>query len=300
MARPVWIEAALNGPWGRERQPGIPIAPNDIIAEGVAAARAGAAIIHLHAYDTATGRQNDDPDTYALVIEGIRAASDALVYPTIPLAGASFTGGAATPAERFRHVEILARRGLIEMSVVDPGSVNFVRRDLPHDVEPGFVYLNPDDHVRQGLAVCAAHDLTPSYAVYEPGFTRLGAAFAARVPGLRRPLYRFMFSDAFAWGFPPRRFGLDAHLALLAHEAPGAPWMIAGLGVDLRHLIADAVALGGHVRVGLEDAPFGCERSNLSLVEEAVRLVRDAGAEPATPAEVRSVLGPPAGAESAR
>jgi hypothetical protein len=81
MASQTWIEVALNGPWGRERQPGIPIAPEQIIAEGVAAAQAGAAIIHLHAYDPSTGRQNDDAETYARIFEGIREKADALIYP---------------------------------------------------------------------------------------------------------------------------------------------------------------------------------------------------------------------------
>ena len=56
----VWIEAALNGPWSRERQPGIPVSVDEIVSDGVAAADAGAAIIHVHAYDTATGRQKDE------------------------------------------------------------------------------------------------------------------------------------------------------------------------------------------------------------------------------------------------
>jgi uncharacterized protein (DUF849 family) len=64
--------------------------------------------------------------------------------------------------------------------------------------------------------------------------------------------------------------------------------MVAGLGVDVRALFAPAVARGGHVRVGLEDAPFGCGRSNGDLVEEAVRLVAAAGGEPATAADVRA------------
>ena len=69
----VWIEAALNGPWGRERQPAIPVTVEEIVAEGLAAADAGAAIIHIHAYDPKTGRQNDQWDTYARIIEEIRA-----------------------------------------------------------------------------------------------------------------------------------------------------------------------------------------------------------------------------------
>jgi uncharacterized protein (DUF849 family) len=290
MAHQTWIEAALNGPWGRERQPGIPITPEEIIAQGIAAAKAGASIIHLHAYDPNTGRQNDDAETYARIFEGIRAKTDALVYPTIPLAGSSLSGSAETSSERFSHVEFLAERGLIDMTVVDPGSVNFSRLDLPPGSESGFTYLNPEDHILRGLDAAATHGLTPSYAIYEPGFTRMGAALAARFPGLRLPLYRFMFSDSFAWGFPPRSFALAAHLALLRETAPSAPWMIAGLGVDLRHLIPEAVALGGHVRVGLEDAPFGCGQTNTALVEEAARLVRAAGGEPAAAPDVRRAL----------
>lgn len=64
----VWIEAALNGPWGRQRQPDIPVTVEAIVADGIAAAKAGAAIVHLHAYDDDTGRQRDDWQTYARII----------------------------------------------------------------------------------------------------------------------------------------------------------------------------------------------------------------------------------------
>ena len=72
--------------------------------------------------------------------------------------------------------------------------------------------------------------------------------------------------------------------------APAAPWMIAGLGADVRGLIAETVARGGHIRAGLEDFRLGTSKSNLALVEEAVRMVREAGAEPATAAEMRQAL----------
>jgi uncharacterized protein (DUF849 family) len=143
--------------------------------------------------------------------------------------------------------------------------------------DTGFVYQNPGDHILEGLRVCADHGVRPSFAIYEPGFTRLGAALAARFPKLPAPIYRFMFSDQFAFGFPPAAHHLDAHLALLAEAAPDAPWMVAGLGVDIRGLIAGAVARGGHVRVGLEDCPLGAETSNAALVEEAAGLIDEAG-----------------------
>ena len=283
----VWIEAALNGAWTRERQPSIPVTVDEIVADGIAAAQAGAAIIHLHAYDEATGRQKDDWQVYARIIEGIRAKADAIVYPTIPIAGSGYAGDLRTPRERYVHLEELAKRGLAEWGVIDPASVNLSRFDALARGEPGFVYLNPDDHFFEGMRIAAAYGVRPSYAIYEPGHARLGAAVADAMPRVPSPVYRFMFAEEFTFGFPPKPAHLDAHLALLDECAPGAPWMVAGLGADIRPLIAPAVARGGHIRVGLEDTAWGSTRSNRDLVEEAVSLVRAAGGEPATAAEVR-------------
>jgi len=284
----VWIEAALNGPWGRERQPGIPITVEALIADGLSAVDAGAAIIHVHAYDPSTGRQRDEWETYARIIEGIRSKADVIVYPTIPLAGSDFAGSNAE--RRFAHTAELARRGLIEWAVVDPGSASFVRFDEIETTSDAFVYQNPLADIREGLRIAREYHIHPGYAIYEPGFTRLGAALAEATRNLPTPIYRFMFSDEFAWGFPPRAEHLDAHLQLLSSLASKAPWMVAGLGVDIRPLIGTAVARGGHVRVGLEDAPWGTPLTNQDWVREAVGLVRNAGCEPATAAEVRASL----------
>jgi uncharacterized protein (DUF849 family) len=286
--RKVWIEAALNGPWGRERQPGIPVSIEEIVSHGLAVANAGAAIIHIHAYDASTGRQHDEWETYARIIEGIRAKADAIVYPTIPLAGSDYA--AANAERRFAHTVELARRGLIEWFVLDPGSVNFVRFEGVETSSDSFIYQNSLDEIRAGLRIAREHDVHPGYAIYEPGFTRLGAALAGTMPDVPTPIYRFMFSDEFAWGFPPRPAYLDAHLELLASVAPKAPWMVAGLGVDIRPLIGPAVVRAGHVRVGLEDAPWRTPLTNLNWVQEAARLVHEAGGEPASPAEVRASL----------
>ena len=275
MANRTWLEVALNGPWGRERQPRIPVRIADIIAEGVACAREGASIVHVHAYDEASGRQRDDADLYARIIEGIRAQVDCIVYPTIPF------DGEHTPQSRFAAVEALARRGLLECAVVDPGSVNI----------DDFVYLNPYDHIRHGLGLAARYRFTPGYAIYEPGFLRLGARLA-RETGSPRPIYRFMFSQDFDFGFPPAEYALEAYLRLLAETVPGAPWMIAGLAVDVLPLAATAAARGGHVRVGLEDAPFGSMRGNLQWVQAAAGAIRSSGSELASAAEVRRALNP--------
>ncbi|HEX7881311.1 MAG TPA: 3-keto-5-aminohexanoate cleavage protein [Afipia sp.] len=279
----IWIEAALNGPWTRAKQPGIPVAVEEIVAEGIACAEAGAAIIHAHAYDVTTGHQKDDWEIYARIIEGIRARADVIVYPTIP----SLTSGQADAVQRFGHTAELAKRGLIEWAVIDPGSVHIARFD---DLAHGLIYQNPHGDIMEGMRIARAYHVHPSYAIYEPGFTRLGAALAAIAPPSPTPIYRFMFSEEFAWGFPPRDKYLDTHLDLLAEAAPGVPWMIAGLGVDITPLIPHTVARGGHVRVGLEDAGWGCTDSNEALVKDAVRRVRNAGGEPATTAEIRTAL----------
>jgi uncharacterized protein (DUF849 family) len=247
----------------------------DIVAEGIACAREGAAIVHVHAYDEASGRQHDSAELYARIIEGIRAAVDCIVYPTIP-----FARGEMAACQRFAAIEELGRRGLLEWAVVDPGSVNL----------DGMVYLNPDEHVRHGLALATRFGFHPGYAIYEPGFVRLGAALAREVPRVPQPVYRFMFSQGLRFGFPPAEYALDAYLRLLGDEAPRAPWMAAGLAVDILGIAQAVVERGGHLRVGLEDAPFGSECSNLDWVIAGRQAILRAGGEIASAAHVRAAL----------
>ncbi len=286
-----WLEVSVNGPWSRDRQPGIPLTVKEIVADGIACARAGAAIVHAHAYDEKSGRQKDDADLYIAIIEGIREKEDVIVYPTLPFAGHVDAPNMMTPEYRFAHTETLAKRGLLEWSVVDPGSTNLTRLDEIPAGKEGFVYANPESHIRRGLELATRYRFHPGYALYEPGFVRLGAALERAHPDVPQCIYRFMFSDGLSFGFPPQPYGLDAFLKLLAQEAPGAPWMVAGLDVNIAPLITYAAERGGHVRVGLEDSPFGTRKTNLQLVEDAVRLIRSVGKEPATTNEIRRALG---------
>jgi 3-keto-5-aminohexanoate cleavage enzyme len=285
----VWIEAALNGPWSRKFQPGIPDTVEAIVAEGIACARAGATIIHTHAYDGG-GAQTYDWRVYARIIEGIRNEVDVPVYASYDaLTLAGINTDTADTAVRFAHVEALVARGLIEFTNIDPGSVNFTRTMTTSAAAPADTYLNPETHIRFALDFAARHGLHPDYAVYEPGFIRAGASLA-RAAGVKTPIYRLMFCDKVAVGFPPKPYALEAYVALLDDEAHGAPWMIAGVSADIRPLIGETVRRGGHIRVGLEDAPLGTRATNLEMVEEAVRMVRDHGGEPATPAVMRQAL----------
>lgn len=99
-----------------------------------------------------------------------------------------------------------------------------------------------------------------------------------------------MFSIDYTFSFPPDDFGLTAYLSLLDRVAPGAKWMIAGLGVDILPLLPRAMAEGGHVRIGLEDASLGCAKTNVELVRDAAAIIDNCGGELATAAEVRAEL----------
>lgn len=290
MARNTWLEVAVNGPWGKRVQPQLPVTVKEIVADALACIKAGAAIIHFHSYDEATGRQKDDPELYAAIVSGIREHSNAIVYPTIPANVEADEGMGAGAGDRFGAMKGLADRGLCEWGALDPGSINLVHERQLRSGGAGFLYANSVDHIRKGLQFSAQNGIPMAYAIYEPGFIRMGARLAAEQPGAGQPIYRLMFSDHFTFSYPPRGYALTAFHELLKEEAPRAPWMISGLDVDLSPILADAVRMGGHVRVGLEDARHGCPQSNVEITEAAVKAIEAAGATLATPDEVRATL----------
>jgi len=288
MAQKTWIEVALNGAWTRRLQPNIPITAQEIIKDGVACIKAGAAVIHAHTLDPDSGRQNGSVENCAAFMDGIRSQVDAIVYPTavdIPMP--------ADWAARYATTVELSKRGLLEWGVLDPGSVNFYLADAsapPLFGGEGGVYLNPNGALELGIELAAKHKFHPAYACYEPGFVRQGATLHRKQPTAPVPIYRFMFSSAFTFSFPPEEWALEAYVRLVEKVAPGSPWMVAGLAVDVLPLIPKIVALEGHVRVGLEDAPFHAQRTNVALVEAAVNAIQKARSEPATASEVRASL----------
>jgi 3-keto-5-aminohexanoate cleavage enzyme len=290
----VCVEVALNGAWTRRVQPRMPITPDQIVAEAVACAEAGASVVHFHAYDAASGEQTTDVDVLVRIIEGIRARTDVIAYPTVRYLSNQQAIGADAGALRFAHIESLAERGLLEWMVIDPGSFNLVSTRDVRQGKPGVVDIGAPDAIRHALGLAAKYRLHPGLAIYEPGYLRLGAALCQALPCVPAPLMRLMFTHQFTFGFPPSAVALRAYIALLAEVAPEAPWMLAGLGVDLRALIPLAVELGGHVRVGLEDWTLGASESNLDLVTQAVRQIEQAGGSAASTAEVRRGLFAPA------
>ncbi len=283
-----WLEVAVNGPWTSRRQPRMPVTVEQIVEQAVACVKAGAAIVQATAYDAASGQPTQDAEVYARIIGGIRNQVDAIVYPAVVPNDASANGA---NEQRFAHIEELARRGLIEWMPVVPGSVNLSLYDDLLADRPGTVHANSEEDLRHALRLAMRHGLHPSYGIYEPGFVRLGASLHWRA-SCPAPVYRFLFTSAFTFSFPPEDYALTAYLKLLDQVAPGAPWMLAGLQADVLPMIPRAVAEGGHVRVGLEDAPWGSELTNLQWVEQAAQRIALSGAELATAQEVRAAINP--------
>ena len=290
MSRPVFIEAALNGPWSQRRQPLMPVTTDALIAEGIDCARAGASVIHIHVYDPDTGQQFENFDAYKEVIEGIREYEDVIVYPTLPLSGFGKTDQTFTAEARFKTVEKLAKAGLLEWSVIDPGTTQITELGPTNSEQVQFLYINSEAEIRYGLELASRYDFVPSFAIYEPGFLRLGAMLFRNAKGCPRPIYRFMFSDKLSFGFPAEEIYLLAYIDLLKQTNPEAVWMIAGLQVNLRRIISTCLEGGGHIRTGLEDSYFYSEIGNLDLVRQTAKLILNENYEIGTTAQLRQQL----------
>ncbi len=287
MAKKTWIEVALNGAWTRRLQPRIPVTAEEIVREGVACVKAGAAIVHAHTLDPGSGRQNNDVENCVAFLSGIRSQVDAITYPTaVP------PPNRTDWKERYATVVEVCRRGVAEWGFIDPGSVNLWQAGAgaPDYNNDRGIYANSPGFVEYQMQQAEEHQFHPAYACYEPGFVRHGAMLHRQHPRTRAPIYRFMLTSAFTFSFPPERWALEAYVKLLESVSSGALWIVASLGVDVLQLIPAAVAMGGHVRVGLEDAPNNSNKSNLELVEAAVNAIRKAGSEPASAADVRAAL----------
>ena len=290
MSRPVFIEAALNGPWSQRRQPLMPVTTDALIAAGIDCARAGASVIHIHVYDPDTGQQFENFDAYRAVIEGIREYEDVIVYPTLPLSGFGKTDQTFTAEARFKTVKKLAKAGLLEWSVIDPGTTQITGLDPTNSEQVQFLYINSEAEIRYGLELASRYDFVPSFAIYEPGFLRLGAMLFRNTKGCPRPIYRFMFSDKLSFGFPAEEIYLLAYIDLLKQTNPEAVWIIAGLQVNLRRIISTCLEGGGHIRTGLEDSYFYSEIGNLDLVRQTAKLILNENYEIGTAAQLRQQL----------
>jgi uncharacterized protein (DUF849 family) len=287
--RNVIITCALTGAGdtvGRSEH--VPVTPEQIADAGIAAARAGAAIVHVHVRDPETGKGSRDVALYREAVERIRASDvDVIVNTTAGMGGdlvldpqspTTFVDGTdlVNGVERLAHVEEL----LPDICTLDCGSLNFGEGSL--------VYVSTPDMLRDGAKRIQELGVRVEMEIFDTG--HLWFAKELVNEGLIDTPAMFQLCMGIPYGAPAD----PGTLAAMVSQLPGdAVWASFALGPMQMPWVAQSILLGGHVRVGLEDNLYlrkGVKATNAQLVKQARTIVEAMGARVATPDEAREIL----------
>jgi len=289
MQRKVMISCAVTGSADTPgRNPAVPVTPAQIAASAVDAAKAGAAIVHTHVRDPKTTKPSMDGALYREVVERIRASGTDLLINLTTGPGARFVPGEDDPLkpgpgtslkrpdERVRHVVELRP----EICSLDMGSLNMGDR----------VFVNTPAHLQTMAVAIRDAGVMPELEVFETGHLLLAKRFLES--GFVKPPGLFQICLGISWGQPATPEAMTYMRNLLP---PNCVWFAFGISLHQFPMVAQAVLLGGHPRVGLEDNIY-LEKgilapSNAALVEKAARIVEILGDQIATPAQARQMLG---------
>jgi uncharacterized protein (DUF849 family) len=288
VSRPVIVTCAVTGSADSTgSSPYVPVTPEQIANEALAARQAGAAIVHIHVRDTQTGKPSSDLALYREVVKLIRAAkSDVLINLTTGVGARYVPGdsdpnrnaipGMMSPEERVAHVLELRP----DICSLDIATMNF----------GAHAFVNIPEHVERMAGAIRDCGVKPELEVFDLGHAALTRHLHQRGVIADPPWLQLCLG--IPWGAPATT---EAMLALRQMVPPGGNWSAFGISAQQFPMVAQAVILGGHVRVGLEDNLY-LKRGQLSpgnapMVERAVRIIRELGAEIATPAEAREILG---------
>ena len=290
--RKIIITCAVTGGSDYNRShPAFPVTPKEIADAAVEAARAGAAIVHIHVRDPATGKAVYDPPLFREVSDRIRQAPvDVILNLTcgglarfVPDPQDEARAGEGTtvapPEVRYRHIE----ECLPDICSLDVTTSN------QGDGAKDYVYLNTPRTLRAMAKRFRELGVKPELEVFEGG----DIVFACRLieEGLvaGRPLFQFVLGVK--WNAPATP-GTVAYMKDLLPD--GACWGALGTGRNQFPIAAQSLLLGGNVRVGLEDNLYlrkGVFATNGQLVDKARHLADVLGHDVATPAEARTLLG---------
>ncbi len=269
---PLIITAALTGSRiTREQCPAIPITPEEIAAEGIAAWRAGASVVHIHVRDTATGQGAQDMAAFTEVISVLRAETDVILCLT-------------TSGIPGRNLPIEARMAPLalqpEMASFDAGTIEMEAGLFVN--EPAFLDALAAEALARGVKLeleCFTLEMVETALRYHAD---------GKIPA---PLH-FQFVTGTRHGMKATAAALVEAVALLPEDAT---WSVIGVGRTQTPMAMIAMAMGGHVRVGLEDniqyRRGELATGNAQLVERAVRLAHELDRTVATPAQARELLG---------
>lgn len=265
------ITAALTGSRiTRDASPFIPITPEELVQSAVECWNAGAAAVHIHVRDPGTGLGTQDVEIFRRVVEPLRERTDLILCLTT-----SGIPGRNLPTEE--RLEPLSLRP--ELASFDAGSINL----------GGAVFANPPEFLEAAALRMKTLGVKPELEIFDSGM--IVTCLRMREQGkLEDPLY-FQFVLGTPWGAPttPRS------LLYLQEQIPeNAVWSAIGIGKDHLPIAMMAMAMGGHIRVGLEDNLYFSKgvlaRSNAQFVERIVRIANAYDRDIASPKEAREIL----------
>jgi uncharacterized protein (DUF849 family) len=298
---PVLLEVALHELVSKSSNSHVPYGPDEVAADAAACVEAGATLVHFHARDPESGDQRwHDTALYTSTVDRMRALGvdeDVPWYPTYPGVRPEVAVEDSMP-----HVAELARDAGLELAAIDVGSGNLspYRYETHEFLAADGVKRLSHARFREFTEFCGAHGLRPYLGVYEPGHVRHVAAYLD-AGWLDAPLVlKCFFSEHHPYGLPPVARSVEMTAEILATVLAGVEyeWFVQCYGRAIWDLAPAALAIGGHVRVGLGDyhpwdwADEGADRpTNAELVEHAAKLAGDAGRPIATVAEARRHLG---------
>lgn len=262
----------------------------EIAAAAIDAAKAGAAIAHIHVREPATGKPTRDINLYREVVDRIRDSNtDVVLNLTTGMGGDLFLGPDDDPlnftddtdcvgqVERMEHVEAL----LPEICSMDCGSFNYMGKN--------YVYVSTQTMLELGARRLQEIGVKPELEVFDAGHVWFAKHMIEQ--GLIDSPPLFQICLGIPWGAPATPGIFQA----MVNELPeGCNWTGFAIGAMEMPMVAQSLLLGGNVRVGLEDNLYldkGVLASNAQLVERARTIAEAMGATVQTPAEARESLG---------
>lgn len=277
----------------------LPITPDEIAAQSIEAAEAGAAILHLHARVPEDGRPTGDPAIYQRFLPIIKQSTDAVVNIT--------TGGAATM--RVEERLAAAQRFRPEMCSLNMGSLNFAFFPAAQRIakwkneweksyvvdSDDYIFRNTFRDIRTIIETMSDAGTRFEHECYDVGHLYNLAYFVDA--HLIKPPFFIQMVFGILGGIGPDLENL-MFMKQAADRLFGAGnfrWSVLAAGRHQMPFLTQAALMGGNVRVGLEDSLF-IERgklavSNAQQVTKVVRILAEMGHEPATPSEAREMLG---------
>ena len=286
----VIISCPVTGSGGTaKKHPNLPITPKQIAEAAIEAARAGAAIAHIHVREP-NGAPSRKLDYYKEVADRVRSSeTDVVINFTTGMGGDFEVGEGKDPLnpvgkntdmihalDRLEHVEEL----LPEMCTLDCGSLNFGDTNM--------TFIHTPIQLRQAAKKMKELEVKPEMEAFEMG--HLWFANQLYKEGLVNDPPWYQICLGIPWGAPANTSAMKTMADMVPKEGM---WAGFGIGRHEMPMVAQAVLLGGNVRVGLEDNLYlekGVFASNGQLVEKAVRIVEDLGAKILTPSETRETL----------